>query len=236
MEPTLSFEELQNRLGYRFVDPELLLEALTHKSYRNEHPVQTPFDNERLEFLGDAVLDLAVSRYLYRSFPELTEGELTRIRAEVVHEAGIAELGQKLNIGSYLRLGRGEERTGGRTKPSLLADATEALLGALFCDAGYERCEPLLIELFQPAIERSALRKQALDSKSVLQEFSQARFGRPPRYVLVGAEGPDHARCFRAQVFVGDALAGEGEGRTKKAAQQQAAQAALDRLGTDGER
>ena len=204
---------LEQRIGYAFRTQALLAEALTHRSFSNEQAGRIEH-NERLEFLGDAVLDLIVSDYLFRSFPLLPEGELTRIRAEVVREEGLAAAGREIGLGEFLRLGRGEEKSGGRQKASLLANAMEALLGAVFCDGGIESATPLIHSLFIPAIQRSALRKEGVDHKTRLQEFLQARYGSTPTYVLASMQGPDHDRKYEMEVCFEEKIIGRGRGRT----------------------
>lgn len=223
-------EELEERIGYRFRDAALLREALTHKSFSNEQPGRAMAHNERLEYLGDAVLDLAVSDLLFRAYPALPEGELTRIRAEVVSERGLAEIGRRLGLGECLLLGRGEEKSGGRDKDSLVADALEALLGAVFRDGGLIPAAVLVETFFTPAVTRSARHKAGVDHKTRLQELFQGRCGRPPVYVLVDAEGPDHDRVYTVEVRFDAEIIGRGRGRTKKAAEQEAAREALLRL------
>jgi len=223
-------EDLEKKIGFRFADGGYLREALTHKSYSNEHPVETAPFNERLEFLGDAVLDLVVSDKVFRTFPELAEGELTRIRAEVVSEKSLAAVARSLGLGRCLRLGRGEQRSGGREKDSLLADALEALLGAVFCDGGLESVRPIVDRLFGEAIAFSARHKIGVDHKTRLQEVLQARHGCPPFYELVQAEGPDHQRVYTVAVLFEGECIGRGTGRTKKKAEQAAASQALGRL------
>lgn len=223
-------EMLEERLGYRFRDHEMRRTALTHKSFSNEQSGLPVSHNERLEFLGDAVLDLAVSCRIFRDFPALPEGELTRIRAEVVSEKGLAAIARQLDLGACLLLGRGEARSGGREKDSLLANALEALLGAIFCDGGFEDVQPVVDRLFGAAIGCSVRHKSGIDHKTRLQEMLQAQYGRGPSYLLVLAEGPDHQRRYTVEVrFDGEAV-GTGQGRTKKAAEQEAAREALQRL------
>lgn len=224
-------EALQTRIGYRFGNPDLLRESLTHKSFSNERPGEAVPHSERLEFLGDAVLDLAVSCRIFRDFPALPEGELTRIRAEVVSEKGLAAVARELDLGSCLLLGRGEERSGGREKESLIADALEALLGAVFCDGGFDRAASVIETLFGPSVVLSAGRKTGIDHKTRLQEVVQARHGHPPVYVLTRTEGPDHQRLYTVEVRLDDRTIGVGQGRNKKGAEQAAACEALARLG-----
>jgi ribonuclease-3 len=224
-------EALQTRIDYHFSNPALLRESLTHKSFSNERPGESVPDNERLEFLGDAVLDLVVSRGIFHDFPALPEGELTRIRAEVVSEKGLAAIARELNLGSCLLLGRGEERSGGREKESLLADALEALLGAVFCDGGFDRVSSVIEASFGSAVALSASRKAGIDHKTRLQELVQARHGHPPVYVLTRTEGPDHQRLYTVEVRLDDRTIGMGQGRNKKGAEQAAACEALARMG-----
>lgn len=224
-------EALQVRIGYRFSNPVLMRESLTHKSFSNERPGESTPHSERLEFLGDAVLDLVVSCRIFRDFPALPEGELTRIRAEVVSEKGLAAVARDLELGSCLLLGRGEERSGGREKESLVADALEALLGAVFCDGGFDRACSVIEALFGSAVALSASRKTGIDHKTRLQELLQARHGHPPVYVLTRTEGPDHQRLYTVEVRLDDRTIGIGQGRNKKGAEQAAACEALARLG-----
>ncbi len=223
-------ENLQQRIGHVFAAPELLRESLTHRSFSNEQPLQLPH-NERLEFLGDAVLDLVISHLLFRELLSNAEGELTRIRAEVVSERSLARIGRHLDLGECLLLGRGEERSGGRDKDSLLADALEALLGAVFCDAGFERARDVTERLFAEAIGSAVERKAGLDFKTRLQELLQGRFGRPPEYFLARSEGPDHQRLHTVEVRFDGRTIGSGRSRTKKGAEQEAAREALEHLG-----
>jgi ribonuclease-3 len=225
------FTELQARIGYRFRNPELLRESLTHKSFTNEQPPGScgPH-NERLEFLGDAVLDLVISHRIFQDFPLTPEGEMTRIRAEVVSEKSLSRLGRKIELGQFLLLGKGEERSGGREKDSLVADALEALLGAVFCDGGIDSVREVAEPLFGEAVSRSALLKEGVDHKTRLQEILQASWGRPPEYLLVEVAGPDHQRTYTVEVVARGEVIGQGKGKTKKAAEQKAAREALAHL------
>jgi len=224
---------LQRRIGYRFNNPALLRESLTHKSFSNEHTGEPVPHNERLEFLGDAVLDLVVSHRIFNDFPALPEGELTRIRAELVSEKGLVAVARDLDLGNCLLLGRGEERSGGRDKESLLADALEGLLGAVFCDGGFECVTSVVDSLFGAAVAFSANRKTGVDHKTRLQELLQARYGQPPTYVLTRTEGPDHQRIYTVEVCLADQTIGVGQGRNKKTAEQAAACEALASLETN---
>ena len=203
---------------------------MCHRSYANENPGVAINDNERLEYLGDAVLDLVVANQLLGTFPEHREGELTRIRAELVAEPSLVRLAQKLELGGCLLLGRGESLSGGATKPSLLADALEALFGAVFLDAGFETASRVIEPLVRTMMKQAA-RHAGQDYKSRLQEYLQSRQEGLPDYVLLAADGPDHDRTYHVQVLVNQTVCGEGHGRTKKKAEQAAAHAALQRLG-----
>lgn len=221
---------LEARLGHRFRDRSLLLEALTHRSYVNEHLAEEPRDNERLEFLGDAVVGLAVSQILMRLSPEAQEGHLTRKRAAVVNEHALAGLGHRLGVGAALRLGRGEDQLGGRTRPSVLADAVEAIFAALYLDGGLEAALAVIQqEMGEMLSEVSAV--EPTDPKSLVQELTQDRWGKTPRYALVAERGPDHEKEFEVEIFIEERSYGRGTGKSKKAAEQAAAREALRRLG-----
>ncbi len=220
-------ERLQLAIGYHFADGQLLQEALTHKSYSNERQGGPFPHSERLEFLGDAVLDLAISARAFRAYPEFSEGALTRVRAEIVSEASLARVARRLHLGSDLYLGRGEERSGGREKDSLLADACEALLGAVFCDGGFAAADQVVERLFGRDLECAARSKEGGDYKTRLQELLQGRGGPPPQYRLTEALGPDHQRTYQVEVLCGGEALGTGSGRSKKAAEQAAAREAL---------
>ncbi len=223
-------KSLTEKIGYTFRNPDLFCEALTHKSFSNEQYGRGVPHNERLEFLGDAVLDLVVSQYIFHAFPDFPEGRLTRLRADVVSEKSLAAIGRTLDLGACLFLGKGEARSGGRDKDSLIADGLEALLGSIFCDGGLEEVRIIIESLFRDPIERAAQRKIGADYKTRLQENLQGRFGKPPRYALVQAEGPDHERTYSVEVSFEDRIIGRGQGRTKKAAEQEAACKALEEL------
>lgn len=223
---------LEERIGYCLTDRVLLRTALTHKSYSNEHPGSDTQHNERLEFLGDAVLDLCVSDLLFQRYPQLSEGELTRVRAELVNERSLAPLGEQLGLGDYLLLGKGEEGSGGRKKPSLLADALEALLGAVYRDGGVAAVSAVIETLLGELMEQAVENRQGTDYKTRLQERLQASGSELPTYQLLEAEGPDHQKSYVVAVHCGQQAIGTGRGRTKKAAQQQAAYQALLRLGS----
>jgi ribonuclease-3 len=222
---------LEESIEYTFRSKTLLKEALTHKSFSNEKEnTGSPF-NERLEFLGDAVLTLVISRYLYSAYPEYSESELSKIRAYVVRESSLADAAVRIDIGAYLRLGKGEEMTGGRQKSSLLANAFEALLGAIYLDGGIRKTEGFVIRHFKERISELASGDLQHDFKTSLQEVSQAQFGVLPRYVIEHEEGPEHRKTFEVKVFIKNAYYGSGRGGSKKAAAQRAAQAGLKKLG-----
>jgi ribonuclease-3 len=209
---------------------ELYLQALTHSSYTHEHNLGNNAHNERLEFLGDAVLELAVSEILYHRFPRLPEGKLTRFRAGLVCEESLFRLAEKMQLGSYLRLGRGEAASGGRKRPSLLADALEALLGAIYLDQGFTAVRKVVEELFRPLFEQLAHGSLITDYKTLLQEYTQGKMATTPEYIIVNESGPDHEKIFVAQVLLDGKVSGEGSGRSKKEAEQEAARAAYELL------
>lgn len=227
---TLPADKLEQRLRLPISDRSLATAALTHKSYVNEHRDEGLVDNERLEFLGDAVIDLAVSHRLMERFPEANEGMLSRLRASIVDEEGLSTVAQAIGLGDLLRLGRGEEQTGGRTKPSLLADAMEAVIAVVYLDGGL----PLVLELvdrwFGDALDRAGSALANRDYKTQLQELAQARFGASPRYRVVEEHGPDHAKTFVVELRIAETVRGRGEGKSKKEAEQLAAREALEAL------
>ena len=223
-------ESLAQRLEHRFRDLGLLDQALRHSSYAHDNPGSGP-SNERLEFLGDAVLALTVSALLLARFPERSEGEMSRGRAALVNARQLAALARRLGLGAHLLLGKGEEGQAGREKPSLLADALEALLGAVYLDSGLKAASRLTESWFSPLIS-TALPGQ--DFKTSLQEFTHARYKAPPAYHLMAESGPGHARHFQVEVRLQDLPLAQGEGRTKKEAEQRAACRALKILQGDG--
>jgi ribonuclease-3 len=232
--PDGDYEVLETKLGYRFRDRRLLEMALTHKSYLNENPGPGREDNERLEFLGDAVLNLAVGHLLMEWQPLRTEGELSRGRAAVVNEAGLARVAGALGLGEWLFLGRGEEQTGGRRKPSLLADACEALMAAVYLDAGFEVVFRVARQLFEPSL-RDARDANHSDYKTRLQERAQGRLRCAPRYAVVAEDGPDHDKTFEVALTLAGKEVARGRGRSKKEAEQQAAAQALAVLDAEQE-
>lgn len=218
---------LEERLGYQFKNQSLLENAMTHSSYANEHRDAGLASNERLEFLGDSVLGMVVADHLFREHPQMPEGELTRTRAALVCEGSLFEVARSLELGRYLRLGKGEDAGGGRERPSILADATEALLAAVYLDGGIAQARRLIrVLILGNEEEMSASR----DYKTALQELVQRESGQRLTYRLVGEEGPDHAKRFTVEVQLNGTAVGTGEGRTKKAAEQSAAKAAIGKL------
>jgi len=225
---------LQDALAYSFSQVGLLETALTHSSSANERPTGTEH-NERLEFLGDAVLELAVSEELYRMFPETAEGQLTRMRARLVNEPTLADLARELDIPSLLRLGRGEEMQGGRERPALLADALEAVFGAVFSDGGYGAAAACVRAVFASRWPREPVRPRAKDSKSRLQEETQFRFKARPVYALTSASGPEHEKVYTVELTLPDGRRIAAEGPSIKKAEHLAAEQALDLLARERE-
>jgi ribonuclease-3 len=221
---------LQQRIGITFRDPMLLLRALTHASYLNENAGCEWGDNERLEFLGDAVADFIAADHLYQRFPGWQEGQLTALRAELVRAETLAGFAAQIELGSYLLLGHGEELSGGRDRAAMLGDAFEALLGALYLDQGPETAQQFFVPFLQSHLESSAAETIVRDAKSRLQEWAQAIFHEPPTYVIVQETGPDHAKQFAVEVRVANQVRGRGAGDSKQAAEQAAARAALDTI------
>ena len=218
---------LEEQLGYTFRQRELLEAAVTHRSWANEQGRTDHY--ERLEFLGDAVLGLVAAEWLYRRLPDQPEGELARLKSHLVSAPVLAHHAEELGLGELLRLGVGEERSGGRTKPSLLADSLEGVLGAVYIDGGLEGARHAIEALLERAMANQVEVAEA-DAKTRLQEWAQARGGELPNYVLVGEEGPDHAKLFTMECRFGGRALGSGTGRTKKHAEQRAAAAALATL------
>ena len=220
-------KELEAAIGYQFHDKSLLEQALTHSSYAHEHFSGKYHDNERLEFLGDAVLELASSDYLYSHHEKFPEGELTKLRASIVCEPTLALCAETISLGQHLRLGRGEEATGGRSRASITSDAMEALIGAIYLDGGFANAKEYIDRFILNDIENKQL---FFDSKTILQEIVQGEMECEPVYELTGEEGPNHNKKFTVQVLIREQVYGTGSGRTKKAAEQEAAYAALLKL------
>ena len=220
---------LEEKLGYTFRDRKLLEAALYHSSYANEHRGSGIQSNERLEFLGDSVLGMVTADYLYHKHPSLPEGDLTRIRAALVCEESLHEVAQSLDLGSYLKLGRGEE-SGGRRRPSILADATESVFAAVYLDGGLEEARALIHRVLLQREREEVVEERRRDFKTELQELVQRRSDQVLRYEMVGSSGPDHAKVFEARVTINGQTAGTGTGRSKKEAEQAAARNALDEM------
>jgi ribonuclease-3 len=233
-ERAATLRELETCLGYHFHDIGLLDNALTHRSFVNENLALPSRDNERLEFLGDAVLELTVSDMLMKKFPDDAEGELSKLRASVVNEQPLAGLACRFRIGEFLLLGRGEEASGGRMKPSLLANAFEAVVAAMYLDGGFDRTAAFIGRLFEPLIEAGAAAAVYRDYKTAVQEICQSRFREFPRYAVTSETGPDHDKRFETSLVVGKRVIATGTGRSKKEAEQQAAKTALEELQTGG--
>ncbi len=217
-------DSLEKQLGYTFKNKQLLIEALTHKSYKQ------PYDNERLEFLGDAVLDLIVGEYLYKKFPTSDEGKLSKIRASLVNENGFNKLALVLDLGNYIFLSNAEENNEGRTKPSLLSNAFEALMGAIYLESGLEEVQKIVISMLEANYEEISLDSLFRDYKTSLQELTQARFSVTPEYRLVGSSGPDHKKEFEVSVTIEGKEYARALGKSKKVAQQEAAFIAIEIL------
>lgn len=216
--------ELQNKIGYQFKDQEFLMSALMHSSYTNEKRLPKYKCNERSEFLGDAVLELVSSEFLFDANEKMPEGELTKLRASMVCEPSLAFCAREIGLGEYLLLGKGEEFTGGRNRDSVTSDALEALIGAIYLDGGFANAKEFILKFVLNDLEH---KKLFYDSKTILQELVQGNFTETISYHLLKEEGPDHNKTFYVEVQIGDVCYGEGKGRTKKAAEQDAAYHAI---------
>lgn len=219
---------LETKLGYQFQNPKLLDHALTHSSYANEHHLGSISSNERLEFLGDSVLGMIVADHLYRTFPDLPEGDLTRIRANLVCEGSLVLVAKEWDLGRYLKLGKGENACGGRSRPSILADAVEAVLAAVFLDGGLAHDRDIIQRFLLDRMEQ--VNRASRDHKTYLQELVQRKSGQVLSYELIGESGPDHNKTFQMQVLLNGQPIGHGTGHSKKEAEQAAANAAIERL------
>ena len=215
---------LESAIGYEFRDKELLRHAMTHSSFTNEHRLNKLACNERLEFLGDAVLEITVSDYLFRNFPDMPEGEMTKTRASIVCEPTLAFCSRDLSLGDYLLMGKGEELTGGRYRDSIVSDAMEALIGTVYLDGGFTSAKEFIDRFILNDVQD---KKLFYDSKTILQEMVQAVTKEPLSYRLTKEEGPDHNKTFGVEALIGDRVIGTGSGRTKKAAEQEAAYHAI---------
>jgi len=220
---------LQQALGVSFNQPALLAQALTHSSFANENP-GAAVSNERLEFLGDAVLALIVAENLYRNFPELPEGQMTKIRSYLVKQETLAQVAKGIELGAYLYLGKGEENSGGQEKPANLARARDAVIAAIYLDQGFPTTESLILKLLDPEFQAAISEDIVTDYKSRLQEYLQAQSQPAPNYQLIGTEGPDHAKTFIVEVCLNETVLAIGSGRAKKLAEMEAARLALEKL------
>ena len=227
-----SIKEFQQEIGYEFKDESLLKQALTHSSYANEKHMKRLSDNERLEFLGDAILEAVSSEFLFLNYKELPEGDLTRLRASMVCEPTLAFCTKDIELGQYVFLGKGEDLTGGRQRKSVLSDAMEAVIGAIFLDGGFDEAKRFILTYIMTDIEH---KRMFYDSKTILQEVCQGQFKQNVSYELLSESGPDHAKTFTVQVLVGNEVLGVGTGNTKKSAEQEAAYHGLIRMKKEDE-
>ena len=223
-------QDLEQKLNYTFQNPALLQEALNHSSYANEHRTAHLHSNERLEFLGDSVLGFVTAEFLFQRHPEAPEGDLTRIRAALVCEQSLYEVAQRLGLGQYLKLGRGEEAGGGRERTSILADAVEAVFAAVYLDGGMDAARALIHRCLLDAQRESVVEERRRDYKTALQELVQRQADQTLTYRMVDEQGPDHAKTFRAEVLLNGEAIGSGSGHSKKEAEQAAARAAMEAL------
>ena len=231
--PVLSsknIEEIEGSLGYQFSNKKILIKSLTHKSYFHEHPNNADAYNERLEFLGDSILGAVIAEAFFLDKRLFSEADMSKMKSYLVNESVLFEIATQLSLGKYLRLGKGEESTGGRQKRSILSDAVEALLGAVFIDSGYETTKSVILGLFEDRLENVILSKEGHDFKSELQEKCQGIFGVLPDYRIVKQEGEEHRKVFTSEVYIKNELYGSGAGKSKKEAQMAAAKEALERL------
>lgn len=222
--PNKDSNALCKQLGHVFTQPQLLQRALTHRSYAPEH-------NERLEFLGDSILGCVIAKYLYGSYPQLSEGELSRLRSNLVKEETLATLAQQLNLGSHLRLGEGERKSGGFRRPSILADAMEALFGAVLLDSGFADAEKVVLSLFVPYLAKVDVQTLGKDAKTLLQEYLQGKHIPLPNYSVIATQGEAHAQSFHVECAIPSLkISARGEGNSRRSAEQQAALAAYQQL------
>lgn len=228
--PELDYSEVETVLGYRFHDQAHMINALTRRSYWHENRDTCLEHNERLEFLGDAVLGLVIADILYREFPDDEEGELQKKRASLVNRAALAQLMRQLQIARFIRMGRGDELSGCRDRDSILSDTLEALIAAVYLDGGFDEAAIMIAKHFYPLIEKCSTRDGLEDCKSILQEKAQAELGTTPTYEVVDQWGEEHSKTFSVAVYIGDQLAGSGIGKNKREAAQNAAREALEKL------
>jgi ribonuclease III len=229
----VDWQDLQRVIGINFKDESLLRQAFVHSSYVNESPGSQTNDNERLEFLGDALLNFIVTEEIYNKFSDLGEGELTEIRISLIRQETLAEIAAGLNLGDYLYLGKGEEVTGGRQKQTNLADTFEALIGAIFLDQGLNSARDFVLDTVAARLKNVGAKGTGQNYKALLQEFTQAKYKLLPIYRLVETSGPDHDKSFSVEVALGDRMLGTGSGKTKRAAEMEAARSAWEMLSVD---
>jgi ribonuclease-3 len=221
---------LRDTLGIAFGNIALLEQALVHRSYLNENPGLAPSSNERMEYLGDAVLGLIIAEKLYRDYPALDEGEMTKLRSALVRRETLARIAEEIGLGDYIYLGKGEDSSGGRRKPANLASALEAVIAAVYIDQGLAVTEELITRLVSTELQKVLNQHRINDYKSELQEFIQSREQQIPSYHVTGTTGPDHGKTFTVEVRLGDSVLGTGSGKSKKAAETEAARSALEKL------
>ena len=229
----VDWQALQQTIGITFRDVSLLQQAFVHSSYINENPSFCLLDNERLEFLGDALLSFIVAEKLYHEFPHFGEGELTEIRISLIRQETLAQLALTLKLGDYLHLGKGEEATGGRERQTNLADAFESLVGAIFLDQGLDTARDFVLSKLDTYLERVIAEGIGRNYKALLQEFTQAKFKQLPTYRVVESSGPDHDKGFTVEVVLGDRVLGAGSGKSKRAAEMEAARSVWEKLTAD---
>ncbi|MCX6725811.1 MAG: ribonuclease III [Candidatus Shapirobacteria bacterium] len=227
----MDFESLEQKLTIKFSNQQLLKEALTHRSYLNEFKKEHLESNERLEFLGDVVLSFVVSNWLFEKFPLFPEGKLTNLRSNLVKTTALSEIAQNLKIGDYLLLSRGEKESGGQKNPTLLANTTEAIIGAIFLDQGIKIVDNFIKINFEPLLKKTIASGRLKDYKSLLQEKIQAKTGQSPIYKTTREEGPEHDKIFTIDVFANGKIMAKGVGKSKQKAEQEAAKIALEKLG-----
>ena len=218
------YSKLEKCLDYQFKNKDLIIEALTHKSFKK------PYNNERLEFLGDAVLNLIVGEYLFVKFPKSNEGELSKIRASLVNETGFTRLANEIKLGDFIYISSAEERNKGRTKASILSDAFEAIMGAIYLESGLNTLKPIILDLLEKSYDKINLDVLFSDYKTALQEITQAKFASIPEYKIEGSYGPDHKKEFEVSIWIDGVNYGSANGKSKKLAQQAAAKIAIDKL------
>ena len=221
-----NLKHLEKKLNYNFKNRDLLEKALTHSSFINENDMKSFESNERLEYLGDAILGLVIGEYFYKNFPEDNEGSLTKMRAESVNEKVLFFISKKLNLGEYLKFGKGEIKSGGKNRESTSADALEALFGAIYLDSNFENVKKIILDLFQDFLEKDSYKLFNIDFKTKFQELVQ-KSGKKAEYKLVREEGPDNDKTFFTELYLDEVLVGSGKGKTKKESQQEAAKDAF---------